>query len=184
MMMIATRFRTVGWVASVAVAALGCYLVSLRVASERARVSQAEHRLLATREDIRSLQTELNTRSRLVQLERWNADVLSLTAPKAHQYLAGEMQLASLATPAAAALAVGTADASGLQAPAAVARVAYRRVVDAPAVRLVHSVSLDLDSPVGQPVLRRASLTSPTPDRLGGVQRVAHYDAGAKMRRP
>ena len=31
--MIATRFRTVGWVASVAVAALGCYLVSLRVAA-------------------------------------------------------------------------------------------------------------------------------------------------------
>ncbi len=182
--MIATRFRTVGWVASVAAAALGCYLVSLRVASERAQVSQIEHRLSATREDIRSLQTELNTRSRLVQLERWNADVLSLTAPKARQYLAGEMQLASLATPAASAPAAGVPDASGLQAPPAVAQVAYHRVADAPATRLVHSVSLDLDAPADQLLLHRASLTRPVSvDRIGGG-RVAYLDAGGKMRRP
>lgn len=183
--MIATRFRTVGWVASVAAAALGCYLVSLRVASERAQVARLEHQLFTTREDIRSLQTELNTRSRLVQLERWNADVLSLTAPKAHQYLAGEMQLASLATPAAPSTAAGTPDASGLQAPPAVAQVAYRRVEDAPATRLVHSVSLDLDSPADQPQLRRVSLTRPVAeDRLSGGGRVAYLDAGGKMRRP
>ncbi|WP_019831610.1 hypothetical protein [Sphingomonas sp. PR090111-T3T-6A] len=184
--MIATRFRTVGWVASVAVAALGCYLVSLRVAAERAQVDQLTRRVVATREDIRSLQTELNTRSRLVQLERWNADVLSLTAPKAHQYLAGEMQLASLATPAVAATAaVAVADASGLQAPAAVAQVAYRRVTDAPATRLVHSVSLDLDAPADQqPVLRRVALRRPASDALGGASRMAYLDTGGKTRRP
>jgi hypothetical protein len=185
MMMIATRFRTVGWVASVAAAALGCYLVSLRVASERAQVSQLEHRLFSTREDIRSLQTELNTRSRLVQLERWNADVLSLTAPKAHQYLAGEMQLASLATPAAAAPAAGGPDASALQAPLAVARVAYRRMIDAPATRLVHSVSLDLDSPADRPRLRHVGLTRPVAtDRIADSGRVAYLDAGGKIPRP
>ncbi|MGN6122543.1 MAG: hypothetical protein ACTHOJ_06260 [Sphingomonas oligoaromativorans] len=183
--MIATRFRTVGWVASVAVAALGCYLVSLRVAAERAQVDQLTRRVVAAREDIRSLQTELNTRSRLVQLERWNADVLSLTAPKAHQYLAGEMQLASLATPAVAASAVAVADASGLQAPAAVAQVAYRRVTDAPATRLVHSVSLDLDAPADQqPVLRHVALRRPASDALGGASRIAYLDTGAKTRRP
>jgi hypothetical protein len=176
-MMIATRFRTVGWVASVAVAALGCYLVSLRVAAERAQVTQAEHRLLGEREDIRSLQTELQTRSRLVQLERWNADVLSLTAPKAHQYLAGEMQLASLAAPAATAAPIDGAIATGLQVPAAVAQVAYRRIVQAPTTKLVHSVSLDLDAPADRPVLRRASLTIP-------ADQVAYLDAGGKTPRP
>jgi len=175
--MIATRFRTVGWVASVAVAALGCYLVSLQVAAERARVTLTEHRLLGEREDIRSLQTELQTRSRLVQLERWNADVLSLTAPKAHQYLAGEMQLASLATPTAPAAPVADADAAALQVPAAVAQVAYRRIVEAPTTKLVHSVSLDLDAPAARPVLRRASLTIP-------ADQVAYLDAGGKTSRP
>ena len=35
-------FRSVGWVATVAGAALGCYLVSLRVASERAALEDVE----------------------------------------------------------------------------------------------------------------------------------------------
>jgi len=176
--MIATRFRTVGWVASVAVAALGCYLVSLRVAAERAQVAQTEHRLLGDREDIRSLQTELQTRSRLVQLERWNADVLSLTAPKAHQYLAGEMQLASLATTSSApAASTDAAVAAGLQAPAAVARVAYRPATETPTTRLVHSVSLDLDTPADRPVLRRASLTV-------SADQVAYLESGGKPPRP
>lgn len=160
--MIATRFKTVGWVACVATAALGCYLVSLRVASERNDLIRTERALLAAREDIRGLQTELNTRSRLVQLERWNADVLALTAPKARQYLTGEMQLASLATTAQPQPAVQTADAAALQASPAIARVAYAPVTSRPATRLVHSVSLTLD----------------------GTREVAFYDAGAKSPRP
>jgi hypothetical protein len=177
-MTIATRFRTVGWAASVGVAALGCYLVSLQVASERARVADAEHGVVTAQRDIRSLQTELNTRSRLVQLERWNADVLSLTAPKAHQYLAGEMQLASLAAPMPTQSANGAPDTSGLQVEPAVAQVAYRRVTTAPTTRLVHSVSLDLDAPAERTALRRASLTIP------GDEVVAYLDRGGKSPRP
>jgi hypothetical protein len=177
-MTIATRFKTVSWSAGAAVAALGCYLVSLQVASERARVADTEHALLSGEQDIRALQTELNTRSRLVQLERWNADVLALTAPKAHQYLAGEMQLASLSTTTPAPSADGAPDASGLQAAPAVAQVAYRRVADAPATRLVHSVSLDLDAPAARTMLRRASLTIPA------EQTIAYLDRGGKSPRP
>jgi hypothetical protein len=159
--MIATRFNTVMLAACVAIAALSCYLISLRVASERAQVDHAERSLLAAKDDIRSLQTELNTRSRLVQLERWNADVLALTAPKAHQYLAGEMQLASLATTAAPQPAGAQPDASGLQAPAELAQVAYRPAApQKPATRLVHSVSLDLDQPAGQSALRHVALVT------------------------
>jgi hypothetical protein len=177
-MTIATRFKTVSWSAVAGAAALGCYLVSLQVASERAQVSHTEKALITAQQDIRSLQTELNTRSRLVQLERWNTDVLALTAPKAHQYLAGEMQLASLATPAPATNADAAPDASGLQVAPAVAQVAYHRVIDAPATRLVHSVSLDLDAKPSQTMLRRASLTIPSD------QVIAYLDRGGKSPRP
>ncbi|PXA84052.1 hypothetical protein DMC47_41635 [Nostoc sp. 3335mG] len=177
-MTIATRFKTVSWSAVAGAAALGCYLVSLQVASERAKVADTERALITAQQDIRALNTELGTRSRLVQLERWNADVLSLTAPKAGQYLAGEMQLASLTTNAPAPNADAAPDASGLQAAPALAQAAYHRVVDAPATKLVHSVSLDLDAPAQRAVLQRASLTIP------GDQVVAYLDRGGKSPRP
>lgn len=92
--MIVRRFRSVGWVGCVTFAALGCYLVSQRVASERAHVEQLDRRILMARIDIRKLETELGTRSRMPVLEQWNRDVLALSAPGAGQYLHGEVQLA------------------------------------------------------------------------------------------
>ena len=44
-------FRSVFMVASCAGAALGCYLVSLRVASERAALEQVETRIVRPRKD-------------------------------------------------------------------------------------------------------------------------------------
>ena len=63
-------------VASCAGAALGCYLVSLRVASERAALEDVETKIVLAQRDIRLLQTEIGTRGRLAQLERWNVKVL------------------------------------------------------------------------------------------------------------
>ncbi len=176
-MMIASRFRTVMWVACVAIAALGCYLVSLKVAAERAQVMRLDRRLAAAQGDIRALGTELDTRGRLVQLERWNADVLALTAPKAGQYLSGEMQLASLASqPGADADGAETPAARALQAPDAVARVAYAQP-DKPASRLLHSVSLDLDTGgEGPAALRPAALVRVAGAALDRAVRVAYLD--------
>ncbi|USI73639.1 hypothetical protein [Sphingomonas morindae] len=171
-MMIAARFKTIVWVACVAVAALGCYLVSLKVAAERAQMARLDRHLMLAQSDIRQLSTELGTRSRLVQLERWNADVLALTAPKAAQYLNGEMQLASLAAPGADQGVPTTPAAAALQAPPAVAQVAYTPV-EKPASGLLHSVSLDLDEGA-QPVLRHAALVRPRGAALVAPQRVAY----------
>ena len=66
-------FRSLSMVASCAGAALGCYLVSLRVASERAALEDVETRIVLAQRDLRVLQTEIGTRGRLSQLERWNA---------------------------------------------------------------------------------------------------------------
>jgi hypothetical protein len=92
-------FRSVFMVASCAGAALGCYLVSLRVASERAALESIETRIVLAQSDIRLLQTEIGTRGRLAQLERWNAKVLALSAPSADQFLGGSFELARLTQP-------------------------------------------------------------------------------------
>ena len=86
-------------VASCAGAALGCYLVSLRVASERAALEDVETRIVLAQRDIRVLQTEIGTRGRLAQLERWNARCFALSAPAADQFLKGGFELARLAQP-------------------------------------------------------------------------------------
>jgi hypothetical protein len=97
--MSARSFRSVFMVASCAGAALGCYLVSLRVASERASLEDVETQIVTTQRDIRLLQTEIGTRGRLAQLERWNVKVLALSAPAADQFLNGSFELAKLTQP-------------------------------------------------------------------------------------
>ena len=92
-------FRSIVMVASCAGAALGCYLVSLRVASERAALEEVENQIVLEQRDLRVLQTEIGTRGRLSQLERWNAGAFALSAPSADQFLAGSFELAKLAQP-------------------------------------------------------------------------------------
>jgi hypothetical protein len=92
--MIAKGFKSVIWVATVGTAALGCYMVSLKVATERADLARVEAHIISAKQDIRSLQTELGTRGRLSQLEQWNADVLALSAPSSAQFLQSEVTLA------------------------------------------------------------------------------------------
>ena len=92
-------FGAVISVGAVAGAALGFYLVSLRVASERAQLEDVETSIAMTQRDIRLLQTELGTRGRLAQLERWNVKFIRLSAPSADQFVDGGFQLATLVKP-------------------------------------------------------------------------------------
>ncbi|MGE3746705.1 MAG: hypothetical protein AB7G25_13540, partial [Sphingomonadaceae bacterium] len=69
-------------------------MISQRVASERTAVERLDRKILMAKLDIRKLETELGTRSRMPVLEQWNSQVLSLSAPSASQYLHGEVQLA------------------------------------------------------------------------------------------
>ena len=87
--MSARSFGSLFMVASCAGAALGCYLVSLRVASERASLEDVETQIVLAQRDMRMIQTEIGTRGRLSQLERWNAGAFALSAPAADQFLEG-----------------------------------------------------------------------------------------------
>jgi len=97
--MSAHGFKSVYMAASVAGAALGCYLISLNVASERAKLESVEEQIVLAQRDIRVLQTEIGTRGRLAQLERWNARFIRLSAPSADQFVEGGFQLAALVRP-------------------------------------------------------------------------------------
>ena len=97
--MSARSFGSLFMVASCAGAALGCYLVSLRVASERAALENVETQIVLAQRDLRTLQTEIGTRGRLSQLERWNAGAFALSAPNANQFVEGGFQLAQLVQP-------------------------------------------------------------------------------------
>jgi hypothetical protein len=122
-------FRSVFMVASCAGAALGCYMVSLRVASERAKLEAVETRIVLAQRDMRVLQTEIGTRGRLSQLERWNAgafvlkggfELARLAQPERKVDFQAPVVLASAPAPAKPP-AVGTpgTDDSGISASAA-----------------------------------------------------------------
>ena len=97
--MSARGFGSVIWAGAVAGAALGFYLVSLNVASERAELESVENRIAMAQRDIRLLQTEIGTRGRLAQLERWNVKFIRLSAPTADQFVEGGFQLATMVAP-------------------------------------------------------------------------------------
>lgn len=163
--MIAQGFKPVGWVAGVAAAALGCYMLSLQVASERSDLARVERQIVAAQQEIRSLQTELGTRGRLSQLERWNAEVLALSAPAAGQFLESEVRLArfdvreqTLADRARVQLASAeTAPASPVRPPVQQAVAEVKE--EAPAQPLVRRASLQVGDTT-QPQVRRASAPS------------------------
>ena len=146
--MIARGFKPVGWVAAVATAALGCYMLSLNVASERAELSEVERQIVLTKREIRALQTELGTRGRLQQLEHWNADVLALSAPASGQFLRDEFTLARYSEPQKSfdeRAKVRLASAEGVQTQPAPQPSIERDLAPAP-------------TPLDKPVVRQASL--------------------------
>ena len=175
--MIARGFKPVVWVGAVGTAALGCYMLSLQVASERAELASLERRIVATQQQIRSLQTELGTRGRLQQLEQWNAEVLALSAPVAGQFLENGIALARFDT------RVPTLEdrapvrmASVETAPAQRARPAQPTQLVRPAPRQAVGDVRTAQAPVAldQPLVRRASLATaeaqPGPIRPAATQ--------------
>jgi hypothetical protein len=69
------------------------------VASERAKLEDVETKIVLAQRDMRLLQTEIGTRGRLSQLERWNAGAFSLSAPAATQFVQSSFELAKLTQP-------------------------------------------------------------------------------------
>jgi hypothetical protein len=156
--MIARGFKPVAWVAAIGTAALGCYMLSLQVAAERAELAGLERKIISTEQSIRSLQTELGTRARMVQLQQWNDEILALAPPAAGQFLESQMVLARFSVNVPPVL----------ENPAEV-RMASAEVpapVPAPAVATPRPRAAAPVVAAAQPAVRRASLdttTTPAP---------------------
>ncbi len=165
--MMARGFKPVGWVAGVAAAALGCYMLSLNVAAERAELKKLEWRIVMAKRDIRTLQTELGTRGRLAQLENWNANVLALSAPTSDQFVDNEVTLARFdqrektieeRVPVQLASAEASAPAPKIQAP-----VHYASIPAVPARQpsLVHKASIVVPA---KPLVEAKAEPKPAPE--------------------
>jgi len=167
--MINRKFRSVGWCAAVAVAALGGYLVSHRVAAERGDLEDVEGEIDRARAEILQLSTELGTRGRLSQLERWNRDVFALSAPGSRQYFEGAFDLVAHYGDERPAFVTPP---QVLQASApAPARE------DAP-VEMVEAAAPPAAREADVPRLQRATYVVPASDaRAPRVERVAFLDA-------
>ena len=161
-------FKSLFMAASVAGAALGCYLVSLNVASERAKLEGVEGKIVTTQRDIRLLQTEIGTRGRLAQLERWNAGFIRLSAPSADQFLDGGYQLATMVKPAPKQV---------IGAPVVLASAPVEQGVTRPAVT---SDDQDAGTPQTMPAPAQATVRAPVPapraaPSAGDMMHVASY---------
>jgi hypothetical protein len=163
--MIARGFKPVVWVAAVGTAALGCYMLSLRVASERADLTGLQRRIVATQQQIRALETEVGTRGRLAQLEQWNDEVLALAPPASGQFVQGA-QLARFEThdapPMDGAAEVQTASAVTLPAPAPAAPSAAP-AMPAPQHAVAAAPAIQPQASLRQATVQRTSLTLPAP---------------------
>ncbi|NYT41894.1 hypothetical protein HZY97_14075 [Sphingomonas sp. R-74633] len=137
-------FKGLGWFLCGVIVAPACYMVNSHGAAEQARLNGMKGAIYQAQKDIRSLETEFQTRANLAQIERWNGDVLALAAPAPGQYLSGETALASLDQPAQiqnASLIVPTG-APSAQPVAAVATASAQPVQAAPAVQTVSGKSV------------------------------------------
>lgn len=113
-------------------AAVGSYTVNLKVSAERSAVYRLQRQLVADASDMRDLQAELRTRARLPEMQRWNDNVLMMSAPAAGQYLRSPVQLASFGvTPEAAPAEPGVRYAVTIAVPTAnpapLVQTAYER---------------------------------------------------------
>jgi hypothetical protein len=84
------------WVILVALGALGAYMVSLKVATERNDLMKVRAQIARAKADIRYLETEFSARASMRQLENWNQHDFMYATPTAQQYLGGEHALAHL----------------------------------------------------------------------------------------
>jgi len=132
-----TNLKSAAWLVPVLASVMACYSVSLRAASERTAIVAAEARMRDDVATIRLLRAELRTRSRLPELQRWNAQVLALAPPRAEQLVGDPVLLASY---------------SGRAAPAA-------KTMPAPVEAVVR------DAPPTRAVVERTAYRPPTPDQ-------------------
>ena len=174
--MSARSFKSVGWVAGIGAAALTCYMFSLSVAAERAELAQLDSRIVNLKQSIRTLNTELETRGRVHQLQHWASADFGFAAPGANQFLEGEVTLAQLELPSqASAMESPVRMADAPQPAPAMPRVVQASAPSAASTPARPAVTVASQPRTQQqPLLRQASVTrtsTPAEARPAAAQR-------------
>ncbi|GGI93348.1 hypothetical protein GCM10007973_32010 [Polymorphobacter multimanifer] len=86
-------------VALTTIVGIGCYGATAHGVAQRAEIESMQRKLVADGRAIRDLQVELRTRARMPLIERWNDDVLKMSAPQAGQFMRSPVQLVSMIAP-------------------------------------------------------------------------------------
>ena len=96
MMMTGSQARSLGWLALLATCLALVGALGFKVHAVKSEVLLAERQIIALKRETLLLETEFETRASQRQLAAWNAVEFGFEAPRAHQFLDGERQLASL----------------------------------------------------------------------------------------
>lgn len=206
------RLQSLIWILLVALGALGAYMVSLKVATERNELMKVRLQIVRAKADIRYLETEFSARANMRQLERWNQDDFMYATPTAQQYLAGERALAHLdgvqpngpdyvAPPVMVAMVQTPADlpsapqaapaspaATQIRSDIAVIREAHAAdnvdaIVKGPAKTLKEKAKDDADTSKPNPVARRAERMAMLDAKLLDDSTMGDISAKAKRER-
>ena len=156
--MIGRGFKSMVWVATIGVAALVCYMFSLRVAEERAGLAQLESQIRRTEQSIQTLKTELGTRSRVHQLQHWASADFGFASPTANQFMKDEITLASLDMPAPAPALENPVQMAAAPAAAPQVRKPVQAVAPAPAPSRPAVRQASTPAQTDRTLLRRAAV--------------------------
>jgi hypothetical protein len=167
--MITTRFREVVWTGGICAAALSFYLVSQTVAAKRAELASVERNIARTKQEIRALRTEIDTRGGLAQIESWNQRVYGLQAPGAEQFVDSSIKLVAMVEPQPGTPALPL-DPAIVASHGAVNQVNYKKIEDhgmeAPAAKATINASPPPIARLPQPVIRVANYVQTKPSAL------------------
>lgn len=95
-----SRLRQIGWLAVLAICACLFVALSFQVHAVKSEVLLAERQIIALERETLMLETEFEARANQRQLAEWNEVEFGYQAPRADQFVASELQLASLGAPA------------------------------------------------------------------------------------
>ena len=162
-------------------AAVGSYTINLKVSGERAAVDRLRRTLVADARDMRTLQAELRTRARLPEMQRWNDQVLQMSAPAAGQYMGSPVQLASFgAAPPAAIDAPVVRYAVANPAPAVAAPIIRAAYPAAPRNASRQAVAVPVAAPATARIIRAGYAARTGSSSPSGVTSMA-ADIGASL---
>jgi hypothetical protein len=96
MIFAARKLQGIGLIVLLTICALIVYPVSLQVSSTRSKLHEVEQQIAELRLSNRKIEGDIAVVANVVQLDKWNREMIGYAAPVPGQYLSGERAIASV----------------------------------------------------------------------------------------